>query len=168
MATYAAKGDRFEENTIKSFAVDENLVQFVEVNITPSQIKAMSTAPIPLIATPGTDKILELINCSYHFTWVTPNYVVNNNWIGIKLGGTDCGTIDSGANISSIYRMDILERSTDAYGIMSGGSGLYEETDGVYYDAADKGMYFVCESRNPTAGFGTLKFLITYRILDFT
>lgn len=168
MATYAAKGDRFEENTIKSFAVDEVLVQYKEVDITASQIKAMKATPILLIPAPGADKILELINCSYHFTHSGSNYVIQNNWLGIKLGGTDCGTIDAGANISSIYRMDILERGTDAYGIMSGGSGLYEETDGVYYDAANKAMYFVCENRTPTAGSGTLKFLITYRVLDFS
>lgn len=157
-----------EDGAIVSDRLAENLLQYVEVNITSTQIKAMSSTPILLIAAQGSGKIIELEKCSYHFAHSGSDYLVQNNWLGIKLGDSGCGTIDDGANISSLYRKDILERSTDAYGIMSGGSGLYEEVDGVYYDAADKGMYFVCETRNPTAGGGTLKFLITYRILDFS
>jgi len=61
-ATYAAKGDRFEENTIKTLAIDEQVIKVASFTLTNAQIKTLSSVPLTLVAAPGEGYAVEFIS----------------------------------------------------------------------------------------------------------
>lgn len=163
MATYAAKGDRFEENTIKNFAVDENLVQYVSKDITSAEIKAFYSAPYEIIPAPGTNKFIEFISailfhdCSSAFT-------VQSN-LEFRYGGdasTNNGVEVPGGFISNTY---ILRDSAD---MLMQFHSEYDAFGTPETSLFNKNINFFADQANPGGtGGGTLKIRVAYRIHDF-
>lgn len=152
---------KINANAVTSAKIATDVIQTATVTLSAAQIKLLASSPVAIVAAPGGNKVIHLIGAYWHFTHGGSDYVVQNNWMGFKIGN---------AKDTGVYRMDLLERSTDSYGYMQGGSGMTEETDGVYYDAANKALTFSVDTRNPTPAeaTGIVVFKVLYRIVDFS
>jgi len=148
------------DEAVGSEEIAHDIIQTITVDLSPAQIRLLASEPVTIVAAQA-GKVIQFIGAYWHFTHGTSDYEVQNNWMGFKIGD---------AKDSSVYRMDLLERSTDSYGFIRGGSGMTEVTDGVYYDAVNKALTFSVDTRNPTGAgaTGTVRFKVYYRILNFS
>lgn len=155
MATYAAKGDRFEENTLKSFAVDEKLVQYGTHEIPNSEVLTLYTDNDThghlLLPAPGAGKLIEVSSLLLYHHYLTAAF--NAVFPGLYIGEQQIGSMGR----------ELLE-ATEDYIVRTSWGTEKEPAD----ELINQPLYlWLIGAANPTSGGGSLSVRFTYRIYDF-
>ncbi len=146
--------------TIQPAVITTAMLNFVpmtyyeaEISLTSAQILALNTTPIEIIGTPGAGKYIDLISATWNYTYNTAVYATNTSINLINTGGASAILVDDGALISSVNKIGkfipkIAPPAATSW--MSINSGISVTVDGG----------------DPTAGAGTIKISIVYRIVN--
>lgn len=125
------------------------------LSLTSAQILALFTTPIQIVAAPGAGKYIEWMSCSSTITFVTTAYATNLNIILISEGsaagsyvGTEQLSLPATATRTVKIKHDNAVSSTSALQIITNAALQVSVLTG-----------------NPTAGDGSIKLRIIYRIV---
>ena len=119
------------------------------VTVTAAQLNSLSTTPVVLIASPGVNKYIKVIEASFYY-----------------LVGTTIHTFadDVEAQINSINQFIFQNALTPTFGRTTQVRSLNVIHDGAL--AADTRLVLTTDSASSTTGDGTVKVKIMYQILD--
>ena len=121
------------------------------VTVTAAQLNSLSTTPVTLIASPGTNKYIKVIEASFYY-----------------LVGTTIHTFadDVEAQINSINQFIFQNAISPTFGRTTQVRSLNVIHDGVL--AADTRLVLTTDAASSTAGDGTVEVKIMYQVLDTT
>ena len=136
----------------KTFAfVEDNNIYSATVSLNTTQIKALNTTPVLIVAAPGAGKYIEVISATSELTFVTAAYTTNTSLILINTGATNYQMIVSSlsATVSSTYKFV--------------GSNFTPTT--ATQIIANAALNVSVLTGNPATGAGTVKIKVLYRIV---
>lgn len=131
-------------------------LQTAEIDISSAEILSSNSVPIPIIAAPGSNKIVRVIEVALKYTFVSAAYATNTNIVFIY-DGLVVGAVQSQPSL-------VIAQTNDRFFITDGIAGVSQG-----YNALDnQGVVLYTTTGDPTAGSGTLKCFVTYKIVDFS
>jgi hypothetical protein len=127
-----------------------------EFNITEAQIKAWNATPIQLIAAPGANKIIRVIDATWLLKYTAPVYATMN-------GNVELTTWTAAATLGQVIRLasDILNHTADRTIFQPCGTTSFATTGYTNLPLYLWGTH----ATQPTNGNSTLRLNILYRIL---
>jgi len=132
-------------------------IREIEISLTSVQLKAMNTVPTELVEAPGPNKIIEFVSAVLFLDYGTVAYVGGGN-IAIRTTGAATRT-----DVSNIFGSDVsMQLAYDTYTMITAKHAAIMLAADV-----DEGLELRC-SADHTAGDGTARIKVMYRILDFS
>jgi hypothetical protein len=127
-------------------------VQLATVSLTSTQIKALNTTPIQLVAAPGTGKAIQVLGVMGSLTFLTAAYATHTELDIIDTTGTtvlfkDTGTLLA-ATSSTVATIQMSIASNAANLVTANGS-----------------VSVTVPTGNPATGAGSLKLYVTYQVI---
>jgi hypothetical protein len=136
----------------------DNAAITLEVDVSSAQILNSNSVPVVLIAAPGANKFLRIVDIAMRYTFVSAAYATNTNLL-FMYSALVAAAVD--AQPSSV-----LTQVNDRV-FMTGGISPTGVPQG-YNGLTNQGLVLYTQTGNPTAGSGTIKVFITYKIIDFS
>jgi hypothetical protein len=135
----------------------DNAAITLEVDVSSAQILNSNSVPVALVAAPGANKFIRVIDIAIRYTFVSAAYATNTNLL-FMYSALVAAAVD--AQPSSVLTQ------TNNRIFMTGGISPTGTPQG-YINLDNQGIVLYTQTGNPTAGSGTIKVFITYKILDF-
>lgn len=146
-------GDKINDNFTELYARGE--IFTATVSVSSAQILNSNSSPVQLIASPGAGKFISILSCDVYYDYNSVAYATNIN-TGLRYGS---GT----AIVASTQASAIINQTSDRFQKWLQENTLNVGSTSIY---ENQGIFFTTFAGNPTAGNGTLKFYITYVIID--
>lgn len=125
------------------------------VTVSSAEILALNATPKQLIAAPGANKIIQVLGVTTEYIYVTSTYTTNLT-LAMRYG----------AIANDMWRSNVLSQVATSFTFSLFGDPTY--TASLTGDIRNTAVNLTVLAGNPAAGDGTLKFVITYRLIDFT
>lgn|SRR3990167_2442533 len=128
--------------------------QETTLSLTSAQILALNTTPITIVAAQGANKYIQPIDCVIVYSYSTAAYATNTTLELINESGTISLMEDTTALIGTVSK--VVQMKATGTGAAAG------QTQSL----ANAGLQVKVRTGDPTAGSGTIKLFLKYRIIN--